>query len=233
MMIKFGLLRPALIAAAIAVAAPAMSATVTNGGFETGDLSGWTVRNTRNGTSVVSDVAAFDTTGAGASNAARFQVGVASVTNPLSYGGIFLIQNFAVATAGDYAMSFDVAIANMSSVMNSSGGRFQLLVDRVLVDSFSVNDVAPLAERRDTLAGDLSLGAGNHEIMLRITRKYEAGSTLVSTSGGTPMQFVDNASLRMIAPAVSVAAVPLPASLPLLVAGVGVIGAMRKRRAKA
>jgi hypothetical protein len=61
--------------AALAVTLVASAAPVVNGDFETGDLTGWTTFTTANGTIGTPAVVSFDTTGTGASNAAKFNVG--------------------------------------------------------------------------------------------------------------------------------------------------------------
>ncbi len=117
--------RYGLVAAAVAFASPAMAATiVTNGGFENGDLSGWTqFGNTR---SVgVAPIAAFEGQFAG------------FFGPPGSTGGIF--QTLMTAVGSVYSYSF--ALANFGLPTNS----FNASIGGTSV--LTLTNVAPFAYR--------------------------------------------------------------------------------------
>src|SRR5437588_11523833 len=80
--LRIGLALAVLLAVVVLglTAVPASAAIVTNGDFETGNLTGWTTFTTAGGTANAGSaptVSSFDTTGSGASNAAQFNVGQA------------------------------------------------------------------------------------------------------------------------------------------------------------
>jgi len=163
---------------------------VSNGDFETGDLTGWTVFQTSSNGVTNEGVAMFDTTGSGASNAAEFNVG--QVTNvPAVYEGGGIYQTFN-APAGPWEVS-TVAIAawDQGTIANLDGGLFELLVDGAVVDSYDFGYINAGAVLRETLSATGSFASsGSHEVRIRITRPW-------TTSDETPNQYVDNVNLRM------------------------------------
>ena len=162
---------------------------VSNGDFETGDLTGWTAYQTTNGVTNES-VVMFDTTGTGASYAAKFHVG--QVTNvPAVYEGGGIYQTFN-APAGPWEVS-TVAIAawDQDTLDNMDGGLFELLVDGNVVDSHDFGYIQAGQVLRDTLsATGVFATSGSYEIRMRITRPWETGNE-------TPLQYVDNVNLQM------------------------------------
>lgn len=162
---------------------------VSNGDFETGDLTGWTAYQTTNGVTNES-VVMFDTTGTGASYAAKFHVG--QVTNvPTVYEGGGIYQTFN-APAGPWEVS-TVAIAawDQDTLDNMDGGLFELLVDGNVVDSHDFGYIQAGQVLRDTLsATGVFATSGSYEIRMRITRPWETGNE-------TPLQYVDNVNLQM------------------------------------
>ena len=189
--------RGRLVAAAAALfaavlSAGALAAMVANGDFETGDLTGWTTFTTTDGTVGAAAVASFDTTGNGASNAARFNVGRTAAPTPGPYAGGGISQT--VATGGSVDVSADIAAANSSFIGNAACGLFELLVDGAVVASHDFGPCAGSTVVRSTLsATGLSLSAGPHEIRIRITRPYLGGR-------GTPSEYVDNVILTQLLP---------------------------------
>jgi hypothetical protein len=193
----------ALAFAAAAFTAPAaLAAVVSNGDFVTSDLTGWTTFTTANG--ALGDglplVTPFDTTGAGASNAAEFNVGQAVFegsgnTDPQGGG----ISQSVTTGAGLFRISADTAAVNQNALSdNSSCGLFELMLDGSVVASHDYGVCAPSATLRFTLAATgLALAAGSHEVRVRITRPFTsfAGSPF---RPGSPLEYVDNVTLSPV-----------------------------------
>jgi hypothetical protein len=172
----------ALLVVAVAAAQP-----VVNGDFETGDLTGWTTFTTFNGTIGTPAVVSFDTTGTGASNAARFQVGTVVSLFVSAGGGIF--QNVSTAS-GVFDLSADIAAHNQSLLDHLDCGLFELLVDGAVVASHDFLDCAAMVTERATLsAAGLPLAAGPHEVRIRMTRPAGVDPAISS------LQYVDNVEL--------------------------------------
>jgi hypothetical protein len=193
-----------------------------NGNFATGDLTGWTVFTTANGTNGIDfvtgrplpDVVSFDTTGTGATNSAHFNVGAPQVGSP-GGGGIF--QDVTLS-AGTYTLSGAFASQSDPTFLNIDAGTFTILVDGVVAQSV---DLGAFSTPSQILLGDwstsITLGAGSHEFSFEITRNF-------LSSFVTPQEYVTNLSLTS-------GVVPEPASAYLLGAGVaGMIGYGRLRR---
>lgn len=197
---------------------PASGGVLVNGDFETGDLTGWTVFTTSsNGTNGAGlpDVVPFDVTGGGASNAAQFEVGQITFDSGVQEGG-GLLQVFHWS-GGTARLSVDVAASQPFPPGNGSGGVFSLLLDGVVLDTFTVGDINAGEVFRSKLAATVvNLAAGDHEFKILITRPFG------STSSLTPFQYIDNAAV-----------VPEPSTLVLAgLGGLGLVGmAMRRRSA--
>src|SRR5688572_684715 len=108
--------RIGIAALMIAGLASAASAQFVNGDFETGDLSGWTVGFTANGTTTIQEVVQYDIDGPGplgTSFAGRFRVGsVVFVGGVLE--GIELTQPLTLNSGVAYTFEVDVT-ANFSN----------------------------------------------------------------------------------------------------------------------
>jgi hypothetical protein len=169
---------------------------LTNGDFETGVLTPWTVFTTSNGTNGAGlpAVNSFDTTGSGATLAAQFNVGEVTVTGLQEGGG--LTQGFTAPAAGIYNFFANIAsLDDPDGQINGAAGTFSILIDGTTVDSDNLGAFASANQiLRGTLGGAVSLTAGAHTFEILITRPF------TSASSATPQEFIDNLSISSAAP---------------------------------
>ncbi len=170
----------ALAAAGIASAnGPSL---IANGDFQTGTLSSWTTFTTANGTINGGNVQLFDTTGFGASDAAHVNAGDAVFTGLYEGGGIY--QTF---YGQPYGISADIAAHDTGGLANASCGKFELLVDNVLIASHDFAGCPAGGTVRAHLFGVVkNAGQTFHEVRIRITRPF------TTAPGLTPDEYVDN-----------------------------------------
>lgn len=178
-----------------------VAATIVNGDFQTGDLTGWTIYTTSFGPGTGSTgrcagavacpaVTSFDTSGAGASDAVEFNVGLASGaygTSDTEGGGIY--QNIDLQ-AGLFTASVEFAIDNADPLQrgNADGGTLSILLDNAVVATFASGPTSA-GVRRGELTGSVDVTtAGLHRFALQATRNYYAPALFqyfdnVETSG--------------------------------------------------
>ena len=192
---------------------------IGNGDFETGDLTGWTVRLTPNGQTSVQDVVLYDIDGAGPrgiSQAARFDVSQVVFQDGVP-AGIDLVQTVSLRGGQEYGLSADLSVLRPVPVTNLFGGRFELVVNDLVLDVYDPGDITGLVPEFGSVAARFTPASdGAFEVGLRITRPAEAALIF---------QFVDNVELSPV---------PEPATLLLLgitAAGLG-LARWRQRRRK-
>jgi hypothetical protein len=202
------------MAALLCVAATAQADVITNGDFETGDFTGWTVRDTPNGHSILTDVIMYDIDGGGPlpeSLAARFSVGERNYDG--TQQGIELVQDVSLVGGIEYTFDADVAAWRHISGSNAEGGVFSLILDGSVLDTWQCGGIGQPyypTDKYGHVTGTYTPGSsGTYEIGMRITRPYT-----VPSDG--PYQMVDNFT-----------GIPEPATLALL--ALGGLTALRRR----
>ena len=182
----------------LAVSSQADAATLTNGDFERGDLSGWTLFTTASGTLGAAGfpmVFDWDIRGDGfTSKGAALKVGQQVYQGPGSEpegGGMYQTVN---VEAGQVTLTADIAVTYSSSrhARNLSGGFFELILDAVVLESYDFGPIAAGTTERGQLSGSTRITAGVHEIRLRITRPAVA-----KVGTPVPVQFVDNVKVTL------------------------------------
>lgn len=202
------------VATTLSMVASQAGATLINGDFETGDLTGWTTFTTASGTlgDGFPQVTSFDTNNDSvASNSATFRVGRVSGTGAGEGGG--LMQSV-LLSEGIYSLSADIAILDDVGTDNSSGGFFELLFDGIVVHSHDFGTAILNVAEYSMLANVAVTTAGFHDVAIRMTRTFEQGDP-------SPRQYIDNVSITQ--------PIPEPATMLLLGMGVSAL-AVRNRR---
>ncbi|WP_447970704.1 hypothetical protein [Nitrospira sp. M1] len=174
---------------------------IANGDFELGDLSGWTVFETPNGSlggEAFPRCVDFDIKGDGhVSKSIVFKVGQQQYQAggpSLAGGGIY--TNFHVA-GGRMVFTADIASSYSSPKdrRNLAGGVVDLLVDGEVIASHDFGPIPTATTQRERLQGMVHLDAGMHEVRIRIQRPYRSLS-----QDQAPQQYLDNIQFNMLVP---------------------------------
>lgn len=194
---------------------------VSNGGFDTGNLSSWNiiVEPNTNVSAGFPKVESFDVDGDGsASNAMRVRLG-RSDTN--LFGGTVAFEQQILLSAGDYAFSADVASQSLESTGNTGPGNYELTFDGKIVDQVLLNGtpINALQVIRDSLLATLTnVEPGYHTLRLAVSRG--------GTNTRAIYQFIDDIQLNRVSPA-SASFVPEPSTGALLVVALALAACRR------
>jgi hypothetical protein len=207
---------PLVLVAVFALVAGQASATnlLTNGSFQSGDFSGWTLGTTSNGT-FGSGYPIVTGWPLGGLNAAKMEVGEVNFTGV--YEGGYLQQNF-TTTGGSATLSFDWAAQGGTS-QNASGGLFELILDGSVLATYNVGTINTTDLFSGTISQTLNLSAGQHTFEIDVLRPYRYAA-------GTPYQYITSADVE----AAGGGGVPEPGTLMMLGSGViGLAGTLRRK----
>jgi hypothetical protein len=208
-----------LFSFSLMVTAGAAQAQLINGNFATGDFTGWTLINTANGGSALTQVTLFDTAGTGVPTySAEFEAG--EVSGGEGGGGLGQgagISQDVLLGAGQLGISLDIAATTPGN--NADAGTFELFLDGIVVASHAFGGINVGQTLRSTLNYTGTITAGTHDIAIEILRGYGAEYP------DTPFEYIANVEL-------SGSAVPEPAGASLAALGLTVL-AIAIRRAKA
>jgi hypothetical protein len=165
----------------------AAQAQFVNGDFETGDLSGWTVRLTPNGATAFQDAFVYDIDGPGPlepSYAGRFGVGN-EVPNFPNLAGIELFQDLNLTAGVEYTISFDWSAMRQFAGSNAEGGVFSLFVGEQVLATQAAGDTSSTVHHFGRISQNFApMTTGSYAVGVRITRPYLVAGDLY--------QFVDN-----------------------------------------
>jgi hypothetical protein len=161
-----------------------------NGDFETGNTTGWTVRNTGNGVGAPGTVEQYDIDGPGpkgSTYAAKFAVGQLTFNSGVQEG-VEVVQNLDLTGGVEYTISYSWGTRRDSGTGNAEGGVFAVIVDGQIVGTpYSSGGIG--GSNGSAKYGDYSVtytpaASGTYEVGARITRPY--------TSPGDVFEYVDD-----------------------------------------
>ncbi len=194
-------------------------AMFTNGDFETGDLTGWTITPTSGGTTAIQDAFQYDIDGGGplgTNFAGRFSVGRNTGVTTGDHG-VWLTQSLMLTAGVAYTFDFDwSAFRPAGQAANTQGGIFNLIVDGVVLATGAAGSTSGAAPKYGHVtASFVPTATGLHSVGASMLRPF----TIPSPAAPTLFQAVDN---------FTVTAVPEPATMVAL--GLGAAALLRRRR---
>lgn len=169
----------------------------TNGDFETGDTTGWTITPGPNAAFAFDNVQSFDIDDDGprkTTNAFALSVGQGSYEKDV-YRHVDITQNLYLESGQGYQLSFDWAVKNFYSIDNFDGGVFELIVDGQALTSFDTKNVFTKSTETGSLSSTYTASrSGPHTVGVRIARRFPV--PFPNASKPIQLQFVDNISIR-------------------------------------
>ena len=173
---------------------------IKNGEFEKGDLTGWTVFTTPNGTlggPGFPGCVEFDVTGDGVpTNSLTVKVGQQDyqAEGPTLAGGgvattVGLEKGRATVTA-DIAASY----SSPTDRRNLAGGLFEIVFDGTVIAHHDFGPIENGTTQRFTLKGTTPVSSGSHEVRIRVRRPFRS-----VPHDRAPRQFIDNIHLHISA----------------------------------
>jgi hypothetical protein len=186
-----------------------------NGDFELGNLSGWTVTPTTNGTTTIQDVIDYDIDGPGpkgVTKAGRFAVGQVTFQSGVQEG-INLTQNLNLTAGVNYVIGFDwSAYRDQGTGNNAEGGVFSVVINGALFGTQAAGQTGPTTPKYGSILVNFTPSAsGVYSVGARITRPFTVPTGLY--------QVVDNFSI-----------VPEPGTMLALGAGLAALAARRRKK---
>jgi len=197
-----------LLGGTVLLAGYAAQAQLINGNFATGDFTGWTLFNTPNGGTSVSQVVLFDTAGTGVPvNSAEFEVGETS--GGIGGGGLGQgagIYQYVTLGAGKLNLSLNIAATSEGN--NADAGTFQLLLNGNVVSSDAFGSISVNQTIRSTLSYSGTISGGTYQVGVDMLRGY--GTEFPNT----PYQYLSNIQLSVT---------PIPEPSVIAVGGMGLL----------
>jgi hypothetical protein len=182
------------IAMSGAICGTAAAQEFVNPDFETGDLSGWTVRETPDGMTWPPMVEQYEIQGPGTgfSYAARFSVGQVERTTGQPEG-IDLIQELELTEGVEYTISFYWSAFRFSGGTNSEGGVFSVVIDGDLYGTQNAGSTSPTMPHFGFIEVNYTATrTGPHTVGARIARPFTASAAI----GQILVQYVDDFNIR-------------------------------------
>ncbi len=171
---------------------------VKNSDFESGNLSGWTVFETVNGTlggGGYPHCVDFDITGDGyVSKSVEFKVGQRQYQGgapSLAGGGIFRrlhLEQGSLSVTADIASSY----SSLNDRRNLAGGLFEILLDGAVIASHDFGPIPNNTTQRTKMEGFAYVSVGMHELRIRIRRPFRS-----LPQDQAPKQYLDNIQLKL------------------------------------
>ena len=197
----------------LTLASTVEAATLINGDFATGDLTGWTVYTTGNGSNgsngdgeLLPRVTTFDLTNTGeVSHVAQFRTGreqAIALPNGWQGGGL---SQWVFFDSGQFTFTADAAVQGDQRA-NTQSGALELMFEGGAIALWNFAGVAQGMTKYQTLVGEIAIASpGWYNLSLQWTRPFLASPT-------TPSQYVGNLRLE-----------PVPTPVPEPTGAVGLL----------